>query len=278
MFVAAALLLLIGAAIWLIVRDDPADRGYKSFAPLDPKVFFSLAALRSDLITIFRYRNTWLLALVGSGLTGPILTFAGLWGVPFFTTHYGIPVAASSAITSTLLICYAVGAILLGMLSDRIGLRKPVLFAGSVIALLCWIPILFLPGLPIWLLVSMVILVGLACGSVTLGFAFAKESVPSRFAGTVSGVYNMGSIIGAMILPPAIGWLLDLSWKGTIAGGVRVYSLAAYRSGFLLIIAFSILSALAIGFTTETHCHQEGEPDRNGAGPLIHRQKNIKPR
>ncbi|MEI7671158.1 MAG: MFS transporter, partial [Deltaproteobacteria bacterium] len=139
------------------------------------------------------------------------------------------------------------------------------LFAGTVTALLCWIPILFVPGLPLWLLVLMVIIVGLASGCVTLGFAFVKESVPPRFAGTVSGVYNMGSILGAMILQPAIGWLLDLFWEGTITGGVRVYGLAAYRSGFALIIAFSILSALAIGFTTETHCHQEGAPDKNRA-------------
>ena len=264
MFVAAAVLFLIGAAIWLIIRDDPADRGYRSFAPPEPEAFFSLATLRNDLMTVFRYRNTWLLSLVGCGLSGPVLTFAGLWGVPFFTTHYGMPIAASSAITSTLLICYAAGATLLGILSDRIGLRKPVMFAGSVVALLCWIPILFFP-LPIWLLVSMVILVGLAGGSVTIGFAFVKESVPSRFAGTVSGVYNMGSILGAMILQPAIGWLLDLSWRGTIAGGVRIYDLAAYRSGFVLIIAFSILSALAIGFTAETRCRHAGAPDREGA-------------
>jgi MFS family permease len=264
MVVSAAIFLLIGAAIWLIIRDDPADRGYKSFAHPEPEMFFSPAALRNDLATVFRYRNTWLLSLVGCGLTGPVLTFTGLWGVPFFTTHYGLPVAASSAITSLLLICYAAGAILLGLLSDRIGLRKPVMCAGSVVALFCWIPILFFP-LPVCLLVSMVILVGLASGSVTIGFAFAKESLPSRFAGTVSGVYNMGSIIGAMILQPAIGWILDLSWRGTMAGGVRIYPLAAYRSGFVLIITISILSALAIGFTAETHCRQEGAPDKNRA-------------
>ncbi len=95
--------------------------------------------------------------------------------------------------------------------------------------------------------------------------AKAKELGVDLRAGTVSGLYNMGSVLGTMILQPAIGWLLDLSWRGTIAGGVRIYALAAYRSGFVLIIAFSILSALAIGFTTETHCRQQGAPDRNGA-------------
>jgi MFS family permease len=266
MFFSAIVLLFIGAAIWMIIRDDPAERGYRSFAPPEPEAVFSLTALRNDLVMVCRYRNTWVLSLVGSGLTGSVLTFAGLWGVPFFTTHYGLPVAASSAITSTLLISYAVGAVLLGILSDRIGLRKPVIFAGSVAALLCWVPILFCPGLPIGLLVAMVILVGLASGTVTIGFAFVKESVPHRFAGTVSGVYNMGSILGVMILQPAIGWILDLSWRGATAGGVRIYDLAAYRSGFLLIIAFSILSVLAIGFTAETHCRQQGAPDKNRAG------------
>jgi len=261
MFAAAAVLFLIGAAIRLIVRDDPSERGYLSFAAPEPRTAFSPATLRRDLMTVFRYRNIWLLFLVGCGLTGPVNTFAGLWGVPFFTTHYGISITTASAITSTLLICLAVGAILQGVLSDRIKQRKSIIFIGTVTALLAWIPVLMIPNLPIWLLICLVILIGLGAGSMTIGFAFVKESVPLRLAGTVSGVYNMGSMLGAMILPPAIGWVLDLSWRGTIVGGVRIYDLAAYRSGFVLIIIFSILSTLAIGFTAETHCRQAAAPD-----------------
>jgi MFS family permease len=256
MFVAAAALLLIGAAIWRIVSDDPAQRGYRSFAPPDPENVFSTKTLIADLMTVLRYKNVWRLSLVGCGLTGPVLAFAGLWGVPFFTTLHGITTAASSTITSTLLICYAVGATLQGVLSDRIGLRKPVLYIGSVVALLAWIPILFFPGIPLWLLVSLAIVVGFASGSVIIGFAFVKESVPPRFAGTATGIYNMGSILGVMILQPAIGWMLDRNWQGALVGDVRIYDLAAYRSGFFLLIGFSLLTVLSIGFTTETHCRQ----------------------
>ena len=66
----------------------------------------------------------------------------------------------------------------------------------------------------------------------------------------------MGSILGAMILQPAIGWMLDRNWQGALVGEVRIYDLAAYRSGFVLIIAFSLLTVLSVGFTTETHCRQ----------------------
>lgn len=264
MFAEAALLLLIGAAIWAIIRDDPAERGYRSFARAEERTPFSPAKLRKDLMTLFRYRNTWLLFFVSCGLAGPVIAFAGLWGVPFFTTHYGISTAASSAITSTLFIFYAFGGLLLGFLSDRIGLRKPVLFASSVAGLVCWVPILFCPNLPIWLLVSLAGTAGFASGAVIIGFAFVKESVPSRFAGMISGVYNMGSITGGVILQPAIGWVLDHSWRGTLSGGVRIYDLAAYRSGFALLLLCSALGALAVGFSTETRCRQTEAPGGNG--------------
>jgi MFS family permease len=256
MFGAATILLLIGSAIWIIVRDDPAQRGYRSFTPPDPEAAFSWKALIDDLIQVFRYQNTRRLLLVGAGLTGPVLAFAGLWGVPFLTTHYGLPTASSSAITSTLLICYALGGTFSGALSDRIRLRKPIMLASSVGAFIAWIPILFIPQLPLWLLISLVITAGLGAGSVIVGFAYAKESVPPRFAGTASGIFNMGSMIGPMILQPAIGWMLDLNWRGTLAGGVRIYDLDAYRLGFVLIIVFSALAVLLIAFTKETHGRQ----------------------
>jgi MFS family permease len=258
MFVAAALLFLVGILIWLIVRDDPSEWGYRGFAPPETRAAISAAILRRDLMTAFRYRNVWLLFLVGCGLTGPVITFTGLWGVPYFTTHYGMPITTASAITSTMLICFAAGATLLGMLSDRIGRRKPVVFVATITALLGWIPVLLIPDLPFGLLLGLVIIVGLSTGAAIVCFAFVKESVPTRFAGTVSGAQNMGAMGGAMILPPAIGWVLDLCWQGTIAGGVRIYDLTAYRSGFLLIIAFSILAVLAIGFTAETRCRPAG--------------------
>jgi len=38
-----------------------------------------------------------------------------------------------------------------------------------------------------------------------MGFAYAKEWVPNSLAGTVSGVYNMGVMMAAMILHSEVG-------------------------------------------------------------------------
>jgi hypothetical protein len=64
---------------------------------------------------------------------------------------------------------------------------------------------------------------------------------------------------GGMILQPMIGWMLDLQWRGTFAGGVPIYDLAAYQSGFVFIAAFAALAVLMSLFTAETRCRQTAD-------------------
>ncbi|MBW1645248.1 MAG: MFS transporter, partial [Deltaproteobacteria bacterium] len=89
-----------------------------------------------------------------------------------------------------------------------------------------------------------------------ISFAFIKESVPPDLGGTASGILNMGVMAGPMILQPAVGWILDRQWQGTMLNGVKVYSFDAYRCGFSLMFAWLLLSAVLILFTRETRCQQ----------------------
>lgn len=117
--------------------------------------------------------------------------------------------------------------------------------------------LLVVPGLPVWILILLLVLVGFFAGNMIIGFAFARESVPVPLAGTASGMVNMGVMMGPMVLQPAVGWMLDLSWRGVEAAGVRVYDLSAYRSGFFLMLAWLVLSLILILLTRETHCRQQ---------------------
>lgn len=257
MFVSAAATLAITIAIWLFVRDDPAEKGYKSFAPNTARALhYSPLSVIKGLGTVFRYKNTWLLSLAPSGVVGPVLAFSGLWGVPFLTTHYGLSSSKSAAITSTLLVALAFAGPALGALSDRIGRRRPLYLAGCIIVSLGWAVLIYIPGIPIWMLICLVIVIGFASGVIIIGFAFVKESVPTSLAGTVSGVCNMGVMSGPMILQPLIGWILERNWNGVLENGVRVYDLNAYRSGFALMIAWSVIATVLMLFATETHCRQ----------------------
>ena len=257
MLSSAILPLCFGWVIWHFVRDDPEEKGFISYVnSKDHLKNMSPVEIISALRMILRYRNTWLLTLAPGGLVGCMLTFAGLWGVPFLTTHYGLPGTKAAAINSVLLIAWAIGGTSLAALSDLIGRRKPLYVLASGISALCWIVITFVPGMPLSLLLVLLLTAGIASGAMIIGFAFIKESVPPHLAGTVAGVCNMGTMMGPMILQPAVGWVLDREWKGEMLHGVKVYGLHAYQIGFSLMIVWALFGFVLLLFTKESYCRQ----------------------
>ena len=249
--------LLITLGIWLFVRDDPSERGYKSYAPGahghgNPRDTNPLRGLKK----VLRYKNTWLISLAPSGIAGPVLAFSGLWGVPYLSARFHWTPTKSAAVTSALMVAWAATGPLVGALSDRIGRRKSLYMGGSIVACAGWIVALLVRGLPAWAFVLLIILIGLASGVMIISFAFVKESVPPSLAGTVSGVCNMGVIIGPMVLQPVMGWVLDKNWNGLMENGVRVYDMGAYQASFVPMIVWSILGVLLMSITKETHCRQ----------------------
>ncbi len=259
-FGAGTITLLLSLAIWTFVRDDPAQKGYVScatgIAASNPR---SKASILTDLSNIFRYKNTWILAIVPASLVGPLLTFTGLWGIPYLTTHYHLTPVKSATLLSTLLIACALGGPVLGALSEKTGRRKPIYFFALCISLIGWIPILFLQDIPLWFIIVLFSILGFASSAIVIGMAFVKESVPAALAGTVVGVCNMGMEMGPMFLQPAIGWMLDRNWNGGVENGIRIYDLNAYHLAFGLMIGLSLLGTLLIPFARETYCQQLNE-------------------
>ncbi len=257
MALTAGLTALLCIATWLRVRDDPSERGYASHFQGAHQSQAPTPVLRG-LMEVLSYRNVWILMAVPIGFTGAVLTFAGLWGVPYLRQVHGLDPKMAAAITSTLLVSWALGGPLLGSWSERMGMRKPLYLIASGVALLGWSAIIFLP-LPLWALVALLVPTGFASGNIIIGFAWAKESVPLRLVGTASGVCNMGPLMGGMFLQPAVGWMLDLRWNGVIENGAPLYHAAAYRSGFALIFAALIVAGIALCFARESHCKQMHE-------------------
>jgi MFS family permease len=251
MVASAVVTALVAAAIWWVVRDDPSERGYASHTehPGEPH---ARGSVWHGLRRVIGYRNIRLLFFIPGGLVGAVLTFSGLWGVPYLTSVYALPATEAAGLTSLLLVSWAIGGPLFGALSDRSGRRKPLYLAGTAIALAGWCVLVLAPPLPLWLLAPLLAVIGFATGAMIISFAFAKESVPAHLAGTASGVANMGVMIGPMILQPAVGALLDLTWEGRLVDGVRIYGETAYRVGFALMIAWLVLGLLLLALTRET--------------------------
>jgi MFS family permease len=255
MLASAGVTFAVSAAIWTAVRDWPREKGFADGSPYPPPgprgVRRSVAA---GILAVWRYPNIWLLFIIPAGVVGPVLTFAGLWGVPFLTTHYRLPPARASVFTTALLVAWALGGPLCGWLSDRLGRRKSLYLLGCAVALGGWGVIVGVPRLPLPLLAGALVITGMSTGCMILSFAFAKESAPADLAGTITGVVNMGIMLGPTLLQPAVGWMLDRRWSGALQDGARVYGLAAYQAGFSLFIAWAALALVLLAFTRETHC------------------------
>ena len=256
MLAGAIVLAFICAAIWLIVRDDPAERGYTGYTSAPVGLATPRPSIWRGLADVLRYRNTWLIFFAPQGISGATIAFGGLWGVPYLVSVYGFSSARAAFYCSALMLAWALGGPVFGAFSDRLRERKPLYVIGSVCALVLWSVVVLAPPSPTVLLV-MLIAAGFVSGCMVTGFAYAKESVPAHLAGTATGVANMGSMTGAMLLQPLIGIVLDQGWVGELTyGGARSYGAQAYRDAFLPLLGWLAVSLASTLATRETHARQ----------------------
>jgi MFS family permease len=257
MVISAAITLIVGVCTWLFVRDYPHEKGFKDFssAPSTTAVKNRLGII-ADVFHVFTYRNIMLLFLVPGGIVGCVLTFSGLWGVPYLTTLHGVSSASAATLTSSVLVAWAVGGPFFGWLSDRLNNRKRLYLVGCGISVVGWAIVVLVRDISLTTLIPVLLITGFSSGCMIISFAFVKESVPVHLAGTVSGVINMGVMMGPMVLQPAVGLVLDRMWTGDLQLGVRVYDAVAYRSGFGLMLIWIAVSFLLLLFTRETGCRQ----------------------
>ncbi len=253
MVASAAATALVAIAIWLVVRDDPAERGYASYFPEEEREG-DVASVAAHLREVARYRNVWLLFLIPGAFSGILLTFAGLWGVPFLVSQHGFSPREAATTVSAMLIAWAVSSLGWGWLSQRIGRRKAPMIAGLAATFALWSVVIFAPQIPRSALVAFLVALSVVAGAFVLNFAFAKESVPARLGGTVSGIANMGVMMGGMIMQPLVGFMLDRHWKGAMEGGIRVYDFAAFQWAFAAVFAWGALALVLLVLTRETYC------------------------
>ena len=246
---------VIAAAIWTQVRDHPHEKGFANgrAANRHPSSAERLSVM-AGLRKVLQYRNTLLLFFIPGGIVGPVLTFSGLWGVPFLTTHHGLSPTWASALTTAVLTSWAVGGPLFGWLSDHTGRRKPLYIGGCSLTLIGWAVAIYTPNLGLAALVAVLIIAGFCSGCMIIGFAYGKESVPASLSGTATGMINMGVMSGPMLLQPLVGWMLDLHWNGRLEDGVRIYGFEAYEAGFGLMIVWTALALVLLCFTRDTRC------------------------
>ena len=242
--------LLLGLLSWVLVRDRPdaAD------GPVPSAPTFDRTVVLTGLLRVVKNRATWPAAFVNAGLSGSFFAFGGLWATPFLTQALGMTRDTATAHLSLYFAGFAFGCLLIGTLSDRLRRRKPVMIVSSHIYGLTWLVWLSGIALPPVVSYSLFAVMGLTTASFTLSWACAKEVNPPALSGMSTSVANMGGFLMGALLQPAVGWIMDQRWAGTMANGVRLYAPEDYRWGLLLVATAAWLGAVAAWFIRETRC------------------------
>jgi MFS family permease len=229
-------LAIIGVVLGLLIFITLRDRNHLHAR--------SIAAGEGIRIAI-KNPQTWLCALFGMAMVGPLVAFAGLWAVPYLMQVHGMDRTGAATLTSMMFLAWAVGSPILGGISDRLRKRKIIMVVGGFSATLLLITLLFLDHAPIAMLAALILGVGLSSSAYVVGVSLVRESNPEEISGTVLGLVNTCVISSGAVLQPLIGYVLDQHWTGAIAGGARIYPPQAFAWGLAVLPAACGIGALA---------------------------------
>ena len=235
MYSAAVIAAVLCVASWLILRlPEPGLRPVAGAA--NPA---------GGVLSVLKRRDTWVLTVAGGCTMMIMLTFGGLWGVPWLVQIHGFSRPdAAFAITLNAL-GWGLGSPLIGGLSDRLGRRRLPYVGAMVLSVAAFAALVFAPDLSALEIKMLLFAQGLGTGGVVLIFTSAHERFAGGREGLSAGIINTGIMVGAATLQPAVGWVLDRNWHGAMAHGARVYDAAAYQGGFLLLLAGGMGAVIA---------------------------------
>ncbi|MER6614619.1 MFS transporter [Streptomyces xantholiticus] len=201
---AAGVLVLVLLSLFL--SDHP--EGHE----LPPARHAGPAFVRKQIADSWREPGTRLGMWVHFTTQFPGMVFLLLWGMPFLVEAQGRSREAASGLLTLVVLSNMVVGLVYGQIIARHHVARVPLALGTVGATATlWASTLAYPGdhAPMWLLITLCVVLG-ACGPASMiGFDFAGPANPPGRQGTASGIVNMGGFIASMTTLLAVGVLLD---------------------------------------------------------------------
>jgi MFS family permease len=188
---------------------------------------------------VFTNPQSYLTGIISGLLFIPTTVFAMTWAVSFFVQDRGLTREAAVISSAMVPLGWVIGCPLMGYISDRIGRRKPVLTAGALLMMLCFVQLFFYPSLlpP----AATMMLFGIASGVAMIPYTMIKEGNPDKVKGSATGGINFITFGVTSCLAPVFA-----SYFGKTLGKVTDLE-QHFRSSGLFLLAV-IFAALVLSF------------------------------
>jgi MFS family permease len=231
----------IATAVLLVFFIPSADSPGKSSRPRNRWARDAWTALGA----VFRNPQSILCGLIAGLMFLPTTVFDMVWGVRFLQEAHNLPYAAAVLRSAAVPFGWIIGCPLLGLLSDRMGRRKPVII-GSAIALFFCLALILFSTADTFPPYSLGLLAGIASGGAMLPYTVIKEANRPEHGGTATGVINFINFSLSALAGPLLGLVLARASDG----GTR--ELAHYQVSFTPLLAGIGLAIILALFLRET--------------------------
>jgi len=241
---------LLSVLFMLMVRDQPR----LVFQPLS-KVDKTKVSWHAIFAVMVKPQN-WLLAFYSGMTFSPIAVLGGLWGNMFLMEAYHVNKTEAASLISVAFIGLAIGGPVLGVVSDKLNCRKPIMWFGNSVAAVALLLALYWDSMPMPLLTILLFLFGFGVGAFMLGFALGKEINGIVVAATVIALINSGDAIFGAITEPFVGKLLDLGANGLNKQGLPNFTVHDFHLSLLVLPLYMVVATLLLFWVNETNGSQ----------------------
>jgi MFS family permease len=198
------------------------------------------------LVLVFRNPQSILCGMISGLLFIPTTIFDMIWGVRYLQEARGLDYGSAVMHSATVPLGWIIGCPLLGLMSDRLGRRKPVITAGAIVLLACLAWILY-GAANVFPPYVVGIVAGLASGAAMLPYTVIKEANPPEASGTATGVVNFLNFTFSALLGPVFAWILL-----RVSGGAARMNAEHYQTAFEPMLYGVGLAIVLVFFLKET--------------------------
>jgi cyanate permease len=219
MFAYGAIAVII-CFLWLTARSRPG--------PTETSQPASMVPFREALSHVIRIKPVWLLALFKLCINSYVCGFMGY--LPLYLRGIGWPDVSADGALATLAAASVIGVIPLSVLSDRIGLRKIVLYLVVAMIIIGVSLLSIFGGSATWVAVVMVGLVQESFFALAITMIMETRGIGATYAGTALGLGTTMSGLGGFFGPPIGNRLAEINprfgfafWAAMAAAGLVVF-------------------------------------------------------
>ncbi|MGL4362335.1 MAG: MFS transporter [Cellulosilyticaceae bacterium] len=234
------LCIVIALVILIFIKESPALLGFSA-----PNATTSIRpCLRKSLRQVLFLPQTWRNFLIMFCTVGATTTLTGLWGINFLEVTYGLSSTEASFYIAFIIYGLVIGSLFIhpiARLFDNRFYMYPRI--ACVIGIFVWTYILFIAKgkPPLGILIILFFILGFVAMSHILTFTDIYQYVGIENSGLASSVINCGEFLGSGVIAIFIGKMLDFTWSGNSALGIRIYDDHSFRIAFSIFLILSIV-------------------------------------